>query len=425
MNIYFCGIGGVGIGPLAEICLDAGHTIRGSDKNEGLMTKHLQKRGVPISFDQSGKNLNDAHDELHLDWFVYTAGIPEDHPELVAARSMDIHATKRDELIKKIIEEKDLELIAITGTHGKSTTTAMMVWTLLQMGIPVSYSVGATMSFGPSGHFDPKSKYFVYECDEFDRNFLKFNPALSIVTAIDYDHPDIYSSPEDYIAAFRQFIDQSAWTVMWQHDSNLVGEVPNGWLLGDHDTANLTLVGPQNRHNASLVVKAIERLGLPGDAVKAINSFPGTQRHFEKLDDNLYTDYGHHPAEVAATLGQAREVSHNVVLVYQPHQNVRQHELRAQYTDCFEQAEHVYWLPTYLTREDPMLPVLTPADLTENVTNKDCVTEADMNDELWKNIQAARQAGKLVLVTGAGSVDGWVRDKLAGRPTVTETAPRP
>ncbi len=413
MNIYFCGIGGVGIGPLAEIALDAGHTIQGSDKNKGMVTQHLESRDVDINYDQSGEHLRAVHEQQPVDWFVYTASITEDHPELVTARLLGIRTSKRDELLKAIVEEKGLQLIGVTGTHGKTTTTAMTVWTMKKLGIPVSYSIGATMSFGPSGHFDPNSKYFVYECDEFDRNFLQFHPSLSLITSIDYDHPDIYKSPEEYTSAFRQFIDQSEWSILWRNDANLVGEVKNGWVLGDEDTSKITLSGQHNRNNAQLVVKAMEQLNIGGDVVGAINTFPGTNRHFEKLAPNLYSDYGHHPAEIAATLQEARELNSKVVLVYEPHQNVRQHELRSHYTDCFEQADTVYWLPTYLTREDPELPVLTPAELSANVTNHDSVVVANTDNELWENIKKALHEEALVLVMGAGTIDDWVRKKLA------------
>jgi UDP-N-acetylmuramate--alanine ligase len=413
MNIYFCGIGGVGIGPLAEIALDAGYEVQGSDKNKGIVTSFLESRGVTISYDQSGSHLRSVHEQQPIDWFVYTAGIPENHPELVTAQSLGIRTSKRDELLQQIITDKNLKLIGITGTHGKTTTTAMMVWTLKQLGIPISYSVGATMQFGPSGHYDPASEYFVYECDEFDRNFLHFHPHLSIITSIDYDHPDIYATPDDYVQAFRQFIAQSDWTILWRRDANRVGDMPHTSILGDSDIPTITLAGQHNRHNAAQVIKAIERLGIHGDTVAAINAFPGTNRHFEKLATNLYSDYGHHPSEVASTLQWARELSSSVVLVYQPHQNVRQHELRSQYTDCFKLAETVYWLPTYLTREDPTLPVLTPDELSATVTNHDAIIVSEMDETLWQNIQKARDRGALVLVMGAGSIDGWIREKLA------------
>ena len=288
----------------------------------------------------------------------------------------------------------------------------MTIWTMQQLGVPVSYSVGTTMSFGPSGHYEPGSKYFVYECDEFDRNFLHFQPHLSLITSVDFDHPDTYGSPEAYIEAFRQFMSQSDGTIAWQNDTNLTGDIPGTWILTPDDVVDIALVGEHNRRNATLVAKAMERLEISGDSLAALSNFPGVDRRFEKLAPNLYSDYGHHPTEIAATLQLAKEVSNDVVLVYQPHQNIRQHELRTQYTDCFEAAREVYWLPTYLTREDPGLAVLTPEELAENIVNRDAVHFAEFDDALWEVIQRARDRGALVLMMGAGTIDQWTRDQL-------------
>lgn len=416
MNIYFSGIGGVGIGPLAEIAHDAGYQVQGSDSHESLVTRELEARGIAVAIGQDGSFLAECHEQQPLDWFVHTAALPEDHPELVLARQLGIRTAKRDELLAHIIAEKNLKLIAIAGTHGKTTTTGMFVWALKQLDIPVSYSVGTTLSFGPSGHFDPASEYFVYECDEFDRNFLHFSPYLSLVTSIDYDHPDTYPTEADYASSFRQFIYQSERAILWQKDADFIASrYPNAWSLQEDEVAALALPGEHNRRNATLVLKALERLGIGENRENryALEAFPGTNRRFEKLTDNLYSDYGHHPVEIAATLQMARELSDHVVLVYQPHQNVRQHEIREQYTNQFELADTVYWLPTYLSREDPKLEILTPEQLTANLTNRDNLRIGELNDELWQAIEAARSEGKLVLCMGAGSIDGWLRTSLA------------
>jgi UDP-N-acetylmuramate--alanine ligase len=415
MNIYFSGIGGVGIGPLAEIAHDAGYGVQGSDAADNLVTRELRARGIPVTIGQDGSFLQATHDHAPLDWFVHTAALPADHPELMLARHLGIKVAKRDELLAYIIVEKNLKLIAVAGTHGKTTTSGMMVWALQQLGIPVSYSVGTTLSFGPSGKFNPDSDYFIYECDEFDRNFLHFSPHLSLITSLDYDHPDTYPTHDDYTAAFRQFTVQSAMTIMWQPDSLQLGSMsPENWLLGSDEVAAIHLAGAHNRRNATLVLKALEYLGIGDEAraIRALQNFPGTDRRFERLDDNLYSDYGHHPVEIAATLQLARELSEHIVLVYQPHQNVRQHEIRHQYTTQFEQAEEIYWLPTYLSREDSSLAILTPQELTRNISNPEALHLAQLDDVLWQTIQQARQDGKLVLAMGAGSIDGWLRTQL-------------
>jgi UDP-N-acetylmuramate--alanine ligase len=415
MNIYFSGIGGVGLGPLAEIAYDAGYDVQGSDTTEGLVTNELQERGIAVSFSQDGTFLQVSHFENPIDWFVHTAALPIDHPELVLAQELGIKTAKRDELLAHIISEKQLKLIAVAGTHGKTTTTGMIVWAMKELGIPVSYSVGTTLSFGPSGRFDPASEYFIYECDEFDRNFLHFSPYLSLVTSVDYDHPDTYKTESDYMNAFRQFVDQSDMAIMWQQDgAKIQATADDGWILGGDEVMDLKLPGAHYRRNGTLAAKAFEYLKISNFAsVTAIlNSFPGTDRRFERLADNLYTDYGHHPTEIAAMLQLAREISDHIVLVYQPHQNVRQYEVKNDYTNIFELAEEIYWVPTYLSREDPALPILTPQELTQHITNKQAVHITELDDELWDTINAARQSGKLVLAMGAGNIDGWLRSKL-------------
>lgn len=410
MNIYFSGIGGVGIGPLAEIAHDAGYFVQGSDTHESLVTKELQQRGVAVAIGQNGDFLRECHQSESIDWFVYTAALPDNHPELLLAQELGIRTAKRDELLAHIIEEKNLKLIAVAGTHGKTTTTGMMVWALKQLGIPVSYSVGTTLSFGPSGVFDPASKYFIYECDEFDRNFLHFFPHLSLITSIDYDHPDTYPTEQEYLDAFAQFGGQSSQLIAWQdQQSELFADHPDAWIL--QEPLSIALAGAHNRRNASLVLKALEKLGLPREA-SVVEHFPGTNRRFEKLGENLYSDYGHHPVEIAATLQMARELSEHVVLVYQPHQNVRQHEIKDQYTDQFELADDIYWLPTYLSRENPNLPILQPEELTRQLTNTAAVHITDLNESLWNEITNARANDKLVLCMGAGSIDGWLREQI-------------
>ena len=413
MNIFFSGIGGVGIGALAQLAQDAGHTVIGSDTQESLMSAQLIERGIEIDFKQSGHHLKKHHKETPIDWFVYTAALPEDHPELRAAKQLGIKSTKRDELLKEIIAEKDLQLVAVSGTHGKTTTTGMLIWAMQQLGVPVSYSIGTTISFGPSGKYEPGSRYFVYECDEFDRNFLEFNPHLSLITTIGYDHTDTYPSRDDYFEAFSKFLSQSDHSIGWRRDFAWLPNIPDEklWQLQDDEAQPLQIAGEHNRRNATLVLKALEYLEL-NHSPDLVESFPGTNRRFEKLADNLYSDYGHHPTEIAATLQLASELSDNVVLVYQPHQNTRQYEIKPLYRHAFEAADRTYWLPTYLSREDQSLPVLRPSELISDISPTSRIEIADLNDDLWEAIEQHRLVGHLVLCMGAGSIDGWVRTHL-------------
>lgn len=409
------------MGPLAEIALDLGYRVSGSDPAISQQTATLKNRGVVICQNQDGHDMAKLHELNPIDWFVYTSALPPDNGELLFARQNGIRASKRHELLNHVIRQQRLKLIAVAGTHGKTTTSAMLAWLLGGLGEPVSYSVGTALSFGPSGRYQPGSRFFVYECDEYDRNFLQFKPDLSVITSLDYDHPDSYAKPEDYRQAFRDFLNQSAIGLMWQSDAEYLGVPPEAGHIKIYPEASgqldgISLAGPHNRRNAFLAVAAAERL-LEGvrreKIVKLINNFPGTARRFEKLADNLYSDYAHHPKEIAATLQLAAELSDKIAVVYQPHQNLRQHAVAGTYGGCFEPARTIYWLPTYLSREDPSLKVLSPAELTDGLDERHRIILSDLDDRLWQNIQKARRAGCLVVAMSAGSLDGWLRQKLA------------
>lgn len=416
MRIYFSGLGGVGIGPLAEIAHGANYDVVGSDMAESSLTQQLRERGIDVHIGQDGSQIAAAHTTEPIDWFVYTSALPDDHVELVYAREHGIRTSKRDEFLAEFIRDHDLRLIAIAGTHGKTTTTGLFLYACKVLNIPVSYSIGTTISWGPSGLYHPDSKLFVYECDEYDRNFLHFEPALSIITALDYDHVDTFATLDEYKSAFIQFVQQSAQAVLWEKDRRYLGEFEATYEAYDEhmDLSHITLPGDHVRHNAFLVEQALEKVESrkkKEEIVEAINAFPGTSRRFEKLADNLYSDYGHHPAEIEATLQLAHEVSDHVVLVYQPHQNVRQHQTKDEYTDeVFRHADDVYWLPTYLSREDPQLEVFTPEQLSSQLSGEK-VHCSQMDDTLWQAISHHREAGHLVLVMGAGSIDGWIRQQ--------------
>lgn len=414
MRIYFSGIGGVGIGPLAQLALDAGYDVVGSDIAKSAQTEMLADRGAEIFIGQTGDEIRLSHTKKPIDRFVYTAALKDDHPELVFARNAHIQISKRDGLLAEILEQKNLKLIAVSGTHGKTTTTGMVIWTLKELGIPISYSVGSTLSFGPSGMHDAKSEYFIYECDEFDRNMLHFEPYLTLITSLDHDHADTYPTANDYRRAFVEFLEQSQHAILWERDLQYLRADPRADLESYSELMSLdqfTLAGLHNRQNAFLVENAIRYLMPdtdPRQLIRVLNEFPGTGRRFEKLADNLYSDYGHHPVEIAATLQLASELNHNVVLVYQPHQNIRQYEIKDDYPVAVKDAKKIYWLPTYLSREDDR-PVLSPQDLTRGI---DTVIVSELDDSLWQSIQDERTAGHLVLVMGAGSIDSWVRSKI-------------
>lgn len=414
MHIYFSGIGGVGLGPLAEIAHDAGFTVSGSDTSSSLMTSQLNEKGIKVILGQNRGSIETIHTEQPIDWFVYTAALPASHPELAFAKDAHIKSTKRDEFLAFLLKQKNLPMLAIAGTHGKTTTTAMLVWIFTKLNIPISYSIGSQINFGPSGKYTPNSRFFVYECDEFDRNFLNFHPEYSIITSYDYDHPDVYKTQKDYQDAFQQFTSQSQHTIAYEEDAKEIGNIPRLSIVhsATASTDLIKLAGEHNRRNGFLAISSLLELNVADKEtlLEHIASFPGTRRRFEKLGDGLFTDYAHHPVEIAATLQLARELSPHVTIVYQPHQNMRQYDVMSEYRNCFKGADKVYWLPTYLSREDPSKKTLSANELSSIV--EDTPTEVcSMDGSLWDRIEDSRKHG-IVVIMGAGDVDQWIRERL-------------
>jgi UDP-N-acetylmuramate--alanine ligase len=422
MHIYFSGIGGTAIGPLALIAHQAGYQVAGSDKQSSQYIEYLRTKGLGrISIGQTIDNISEVHKKTPIDWIVVSSAIlieQPDHPELTFAQKHGIRVSKRDELLNEILNNKNLKLIAIAGTHGKTTTTAMAIWLFKQLNVPISYSVGAKIPFGDMGHYEPNSEYFVYECDEFDRNFLAFYPYMSLITGIDYDHHEIFPTREDYQSAFRQFMNQSEHSLVWR--SNVV---PSKLLvdqtytvLDDNDEIlnKLSLVGEVNRRNAWQVVSAVHAItGEPIlDLIQKVNDFPGLSRRFEKITDNLYTDYAHTPPKIAGCLQVAREMSNNVVVVYEPLTNRRQHYIKEAYKDLFKDVKRLYWVPSYLAREDPNQATLSPTELIEYMDNKRVAEPSKLNDLLKSKIQTHIDNNDLVVCLsggGGGSLDEWLR----------------
>jgi UDP-N-acetylmuramate--alanine ligase len=349
-----------------------------------------------------------------------------DAPELRFCQEQHIQATKRDEFLTFLLRKKQLKLIAIAGTHGKTTTTAMTIWLCKQIGLPISYSVGAKLGYGEMGEYDPHSEYFVYEADEFDRNFLAYEPYASIITGIDWDHPDIYPTREEYNAAFREFLEQSAWKLLWDADAQrleLPANQPDTVLLPTNDpaiTQKITLPGLVNRQDAWLVVQALHHVTkAPIDELVAhINRFPGISRRFEAIAPNLYTDYAHTPPKIRGALQLAHEVAgDNVVVIYEGLHNMRQHFIKEELRHLFDGLKQLYIVPSYLAREDPNQPLLTPTDLRDllDESMQAHAQAAALDDTLASAIRTHLAQGDLVLALSGGggkSLDEWLRKEF-------------
>lgn len=429
MHIYFSGIGGTGIGPLALVAKQAGYSVSGSDKQDSQYVQYLRKHGITnIHIGQSRKDIAAAHDKEPIDWFVYTSALPLENPhapELVFCREQDIKTSKRDELLNQIIQDKQLKLVAIAGTHGKSTTTAMVIWLFKQLGVPIGYNVGAKISFGDMGEYTDDAKYFVYECDEFDRNFLAFEPYLSIISGVSWDHHEIFPTREDYQDAFREFIEQSRHIHIWQQDADYLElQLDTHVMVLDEQhphIQNVNLKGEYTRLDAWQAIQAVHSLVHTPieDLLAHMNKFPGLQRRMEEIAPNLYSDYAHTPEKIRGAMSMALEMAQanhqNLIVVYEPLTNRRQYFMMNDYKDCFDGAEQVYWVPSYLAREDPTQRVIPPEELIMRLSDPTIAVPADMDVTLKRTITAHLQKGDMVVAMtggGGGSLDEWLRTEF-------------
>ena len=428
MHIYFSGIGGAGIGPLAQIAQQAGYQVSGSDKQDSDYIHYLRERGINnIHIGQSRDAIAAQNEQMPIDWLVYTSALPlenPDAPELSYCAEHGIKTSKRDEFLNMILKDKRLKLIAIAGTHGKTTTTAMITWLFKQLQQPISYLLPAKTSFAEMGEFDEKSQYFIYEADEFDRNFLAFEPTLSLITGVSWDHHELFPTREDYQSAFREFISQTGQTFIWQEDANylsLEGDDITVLDSGQPEIEQIKLLGKYNRLDAWLALQAVHRLTKePFDKLTdIINHFPGLSRRMELILPNLYSDYAHTPEKIRGAMSVALEMvaetGQKLVIVYEPLTNRRQHFMLQEYGDCFDGAEKVYWLPSYLAREDSSQRIIAPAELISHLSDPSIAIAEQRDDQLKQLIKQHLDSGDMVVAMAGGggdSLDDWLRQNF-------------
>ncbi|MBR3256900.1 hypothetical protein IKG02_01255 [Candidatus Saccharibacteria bacterium] len=412
MRIFISGISGTAMGPLALMAKKIGFEVFGTDLLEGAVTNELVREGIEARIgEQDGKFLEEKFENGGVDWFVYTSALPDDHAELQKAREFGIKTSKRDEFIEFLRERASLKMIAVAGTHGKTTTTAGIVFLATRLGLPVSWLVGTTLGFEEAGKYVEGSEFLIYEADEYDRNFLYYHPFLSIIPSISYDHPDIFPTEEDYKKAFEQFESQSRKIIKTTELDK-----------------KLSVSGKVRRFDLGLAIEAVREMiatlenegKLPeGDfseenMIQIANQFPGVGRRMERLTKGVYSDYAHHPEEIKSTIEIAKEEAEKdgflgVVVVYEPHQNIRQHEVFSGYKDAFLGVEKVFWMPTFLTRENPELKIIEPKEFVESLENFEVAETAEFNEELYLKLKDYLERGYLVLLMSAGPGDKWFR----------------
>jgi UDP-N-acetylmuramate--alanine ligase len=443
-RIHLIGIGGTGLSAIARVLLEMGHTVSGSDRAESWFTRDLQSAGVTISIGHRPENIQDA------DLVIRSSAIPDDNPEVTAARAFRIPVLKRADFLSSLMDGKTA--IAIAGTHGKTTTTSMIAWMLSALGQDPSFIIGGVQANLGVNARAGKGNIFIIEADEYDRMFLGLKPTIEVVTNIEHDHPDCYPTLADFQAAFVEFMyllpaggtlvacaeDPGVRDLMVKAkklgkavisygmrpttDTSQPLDVFAGVLapnekggfrfsanvFGNEAMVELQVPGKHNVSNALAALAVAHLLNLPlADAAQVLAQFAGTGRRFEVRGETngiiIIDDYAHHPTEIRATLAAARTryPSHKIWAVWQPHTYSRTQILFNEFAAAFVDADEVIVTEIYAARESK-----------EDFSSKQVVEAmsrpahfiaglSEVSNYLIKNLRP----GNILLVLSAGDAD--------------------
>lgn len=394
LHVHLMGIGGTGLSAIAQVLLELGAQVSGSDRQISTNTERLEEKGATIFVGQVAANLTEQSADFQPDVVLISSAIDENNPEFQAAQTLGYPVVKRDNFLPILLEQR--LLIAVAGTHGKSTTTAMIIQVLREAGIEAGYIVGTVVP-GYGNASAGNSPYFVLEADEYDHMFLGLHPTLAVITNVEWDHPDCYPTPESFVAAFAQFVQQvkhngviiscaddtgaeqlrqnrqedgCAWLTYGLADqsdlqANCATPVAGSgyhaetkWRGEPLERLALQVPGLHNLQNALAALTVAQWCQVPAQkAMAALARFTGTARRFEpKGEINnilVFDDYAHHPSEIQVTLSAARKryPDRRIWAIFQPHTYSRTREMYQEMAHSFADADQVLVTDIYAARE--------------------------------------------------------------------------
>ncbi len=419
---------------LADILIEMGHNVSGSDREMSETTAYLQSRRIEIFKGHAKENLKD------VDIVVYSSAVPKDNPEMMQAKEKNIPVIRRAEMLGQLMQKK--EGIAIAGTHGKTTTTSMTGQILIDAGLDPTVVVGGKMQNLQTNARLGNGQFFVAEADEYDRSFLALHSRISVITSLEEDHLDIYEDLDDLKKTFLKFANQTSFdglSILCADDSNVMelknkinsttityglsalsdiraqnirfenGKTTFDLYVQGKQKAEIEMLLPGN-HNISNALAAVAvglELDIPLEKVKkALAQFKGVQRRFEFKGEVggilFYDDYAHHPSEVSATLSAAKAGWKNhIVVVFQPHLFSRTRDFYKEFANALEIADKVILAEIYPAREKPIEGV-TSQLIADVMSEK--VEYVPLNERLVESICSSLKTGDLVLTMGAGDI---------------------
>jgi UDP-N-acetylmuramate--alanine ligase len=438
-RIHLVGIGGIGMSGIAEVLLTLGYSVSGSDVKTTAITDRLRNLGAEIFEGHKADHVHGAH------VVVVSSAIRRDNPEIAEAIRDKIPVIPRAEMLAELMRLK--YGIAIAGAHGKTTTTSMTASVLAAAGLDPTFVVGGRVNHVGATARLGRGEYMVVEADESDRTFLLLAPVVAVVTTIDREHLDTYKSLAEIQEIFTQFVNRVPFygaAVLCLDEANVQAILPNVHrpvitygtssqadlvigeieLQGFGSTFRLTyrgddlgkfhLNGPPGIHNvrnAAAAAAVALYLNVPADLIRAgLEEFAGVGRRFEVKgvvnNITLIDDYGHHPAEIRATLEAARGCNFSRILVlFQPHRYTRTKHLWEDFCSAFNQADMVVLTDIYAASEPP-IPGITGQALTDAIRaagHKNVVFHSSMQQGIEELLRAARP-GDAILTIGAGNV---------------------
>ncbi|MHC1719441.1 MAG: UDP-N-acetylmuramate--L-alanine ligase [Clostridiaceae bacterium] len=438
IKIHFIGIGGVSMSGLAEILLEAGYKVSGSDMKSSSTTERLAKRGAEIFIGHEGENVKNSG------LVVYTAAIAEDNPELLEAKKINIPTMDRAEFLGDLMKRYKYN-IAISGTHGKTTTTSMFSHITLKAKLDPTILVGGQLDIIEGNVRTGKSQYFITEACEYKASFLKFYPHVGIVLNIDADHLDFYKDLDDIQNTFAKFsalIPKDGYLVCWAEDSKMDKIIDNaacsvltyGFGKGDFTVKDiiynekgcakftayykgekfldvvLNVPGKHNVLNSLACIAASFALGIGKDFIfEGLKEFGGTHRRFEvkgRINGvTVIDDYAHHPTEIKATLSAARNYPHKrIFCVFQPHTYSRTLSLFEEFSNAFEGVDDLVLADIYAAREKDTGAV-SSAMLSQKINeNGQNCRNLDSFEEIVKYLKENLKEGDVIFTIGAGDV---------------------
>jgi UDP-N-acetylmuramate--alanine ligase len=442
-RVHFIGIGGCGMSGLARMLLDAGAIVTGSDQSLNTQTSDLARRGVVIDGNQDGHLVT-----TEVDLVVRTAAVPDNNLEFMSARKRGIETIKYAELLGQVMAER--RGIAVAGTHGKSTTTAMIAFALNGCGADPSFVVGGTVpQLGGTGSRSGGSDLFVAEACEYDRSFHALRPKVAVLLNVEEDHLDCYKNLDEIIESFRAFanlVPKDGLIIAHGEDANVARALagvsarvetvsltpgttwsccPNGvdvdglpcgaiWRNGEPvGMLKLSVAGEHNLSNATMALAACVASGVKAeDAIEALGRFTGVDRRMTHVGEfrgaTVVDDYGHHPTEIRATLAALRERYRpkRLICVFQPHQHSRTRFLLEDFATSFAAADETIVPDIYFVRDsEEERHAVSANDLVERVRrNGHEAIHLPSFEQIVKHLRAEARAGDLIVTMGAGNV---------------------